>query len=160
MIVHACHCTDCQRVTGAPFAVNLWIEADHVVLKSGELKSVMLKGGESGKPCEVWHCSNCGSSLWSRYYASPGNCRWVRVGTLDNPASITPDVHIWTRSKLPFVVLPDDVPVFEQFYDVKEVWPSESLARLMANIEANPQQAAQGRLAAPGGGVGEQENGL
>jgi hypothetical protein len=136
MIVHACHCTDCQRVTGAPFAVNAWIEAENVVLKSGELKSVMLKGGESGKPCEVWHCSTCGTSLWSRYHASPGNCRWVRVGTLDDPASIAPDVHIWTRSKQPYVTLPEGVPAFEQFYEVKEVWPAESLGRLRANIEA------------------------
>ena len=137
MIVHACHCTDCQRVTGAPFAVNAWIEADNVVLKSGELKSVMLKGGESGKPCKLWHCSSCGTSLWSRYHAAPGNCRWVRVGTLDDPGSLVPDVHIWTRSKMPFVTLPADVPAFETFYDLKEVWPAESLGRLMANIEAH-----------------------
>ena len=95
------------------------------------------KGGESGEPCEIWVCESCGTSLWSRYHVSPGNCRWVRGGTLDDPTSITPDVHIWTRSKMPFVTLPDDVPVFATFYDLKEVWSAESLDRLRANIEAS-----------------------
>ncbi len=139
LIVQACHCTDCQRTTGTPFAVNIWTEAENVVLKSGELRSVLLKGGESGKPCEIWFCDACGTSLWSRYHVSPGDCRWVRAGTLDDPASITPDVHIWTRSKMPYVRLPEDVPVFEAFYDLKEVWPAEKLGRLRANIEAHAQ---------------------
>ncbi len=139
MITHACHCTDCQRGSGAPFAVNIWTEADNVNLLSGELRSVLLEGGASGKPCEVWFCDACGTALWSRYHVSPGDCRWVRGGTLDDPASITPDVHIWTRSKMPFVTLPDDVPVFEQFYDLKQVWSADSLGRLRANIEAHAQ---------------------
>lgn len=137
MIVHACHCTDCRRANGAPFAVNIWTEADNVVLQSGKLGSVMLEGGESGQPCEVWFCDACGTALWSRYHVSPGDCRWVRLGTLDDPTAFAPDVHVWTRSKLPFVTLPDDVPVFEQFYDIKAVWSAESLGRLRANIEAN-----------------------
>jgi hypothetical protein len=135
MIVHACHCTDCRRSTGGPFAVNIWIEADNVVLISGEPRSVMLKGGESGKPCEVWYCGECGTSLWSRYHVSPGNCRWVRAGTLDDPAATRPDVHVWTRSKLPWIELPDNVPSHQTFYDLKETWSAESLARLRANIE-------------------------
>ena len=145
MITHACHCTDCRRLTGAPFAVNLWIEADNVVLKSGELRSVMLKGGESGQPCEVWFCDACGTSLWSRYHVAPGNFRWVRGGALDDPSSFAPDVHVWTRSKMPFVTLPDDVPVYEQFYELKDVWTVESLGRLRANIEAHGKQSASDR---------------
>jgi hypothetical protein len=137
MMVHACHCTDCRRSSGAPFAVNIWTEAENVVPVAGEPQTVMLKGGESGQPCEVWFCGNCGTALWSRYHVSPGDCRWVRSGTLDEPASVTPDVHIWTRSKLPWVLLPDDVPAFEQFYDVREFWPVASLQRLRANIEAH-----------------------
>ncbi|MDJ0904704.1 MAG: GFA family protein [Woeseiaceae bacterium] len=139
LITHACHCTDCQRASGAPFAVNIWTEAENVVLQSGKLRSVLLEGGASGKPCEVWFCEVCGTALWSRYHVSPGDCRWVRGGTLDDPASIAPDVHIWTRSKMPFVTLPDDVPIFEQFYDLKEVWSADSLGRLRANIEAHAQ---------------------
>lgn len=135
MIVHACHCTDCRRLAGAPFAVNLWIEAGNVVLTSGELESVMLEGGESGQPCEAWRCAACGTPLWSRYYVAPGDFRWVRAGTLDDPAQFAPDVHVWTRSKMPWVDIPEDVPSFETFYELREFWPAESLGRLRANIE-------------------------
>ena len=135
MIVNACHCTDCRRSGGGPFTVNIWIEAENVVVTEGKPSTVMLPGGESGKPCEVWYCGDCGTSLWSRYHVSPGNCRWVRAGTLDDPAAVKPDVHIWTRSKLPWAELPADVPSFEEFYDLGEVWSVESLQRLRANIE-------------------------
>ena len=136
MIVHACHCTDCRRLGGAPYAVNIWTEADQVVTLAGDPQPVMLQGGESGRPCEVWRCDNCGTALWSRYHVSPGNCRWVRAGTLDDPAAFPPDVHIWTRSRLPWVAIPADVPCFETFYDLKSFWPAASLARLRANINA------------------------
>ncbi len=139
MFVQACHCTDCRRSSGAPFLVNIWIESENVVVVAGDPASVLLGGGESGKPCEVWYCSDCGTALWSRYHVSPGDCRWVRAGTLDDPARFTPDAHIWTRSKLAWVPLPEGVPVFEQFYDLKEVWPAASLQRLRANIEAAAQ---------------------
>ena len=56
--------------------------------------------------------------------------RFVRAGTLDDPASVAPDVHIFTRSKLPWVVLPVDVPSFNVYYDTKKLWPAESLERL------------------------------
>ena len=58
--------------------------------------------------------------------------RFVRVGTLDDPTSLTPDVHIFTRSKQPWVGLPPDVPAFEIFYDLPTLWPAESLARRKA----------------------------
>jgi hypothetical protein len=88
----------------------------------------------------VWFCGECGTTLWSRYHVSPGNCRWVRAGTLDDPAAVNPDVHIWTQSKMPWTVLPDDVPSFERFYDLKETWSTDSLARLRANIEMYGEQ--------------------
>ena len=43
-----------------------------------------------------------------------------------------PDVHIFTRSKLPWVVLPADVPAFEVYYDTKALWPAASLGRRRA----------------------------
>jgi len=53
----------------------------------------------------------------------------VRVSTLDRPHAIKPDVHIFTRSKVPWVQLPADVRAFDVYYDTKKEWPSESLAR-------------------------------
>lgn len=137
LIVNACHCTDCRRKSGAPYVVNIWIEAENVVATAGEPTSVMLAGGESGQACESWYCPGCGTTLWARYYAAPGNFRWVRAGTLDDPAPFAPDVHVWTRSKLPWVELPAGVPAFETFYRIGDVWPADSRARLRANIDSN-----------------------
>jgi hypothetical protein len=63
--------------------------------------------------------------------------RFVRAGTLDDPSSIEPDVHIYTRSKLPWVTLPDSVPAFEEYYDTKALWPAASLERLRATMKAS-----------------------
>jgi len=102
LIVHACHCRDCQRLTGSAFVINIWIEKKFV--KEGSApKSFKLTAG-SGKHHEVFFCDKCGTYLWSRYYASPGDTLLVRVGTLDNPGAVKPDVHIFTRSKLPGLI--------------------------------------------------------
>jgi hypothetical protein len=58
--------------------------------------------------------------------------RFVRGGTLDQPSAVAPDVHIFTRSKLPWIELPDTVPAFEVYYDSKALWPAASLERLEA----------------------------
>lgn len=132
LIVHACHCRECQRITGSAFVVNIWLEREFIELKSGELKSQRLPTG-SGKSQDVSFCGRCGAHVWSKYYASPGDTVMVRVGTLDDPGAVKPDVHIFTRSKLPWVVIPDGVPSFEAFYSLREVWRPESLARFEAN---------------------------
>ena len=93
----------------------------------------MLKAG-SGKPHEVYYCGNCNTRLWSKYHAAPGDTLLVRVGTLDRPEMVTPDVHIFTRSKLPWFELPANARAFEAFYKIPEVWPAASQERLRRNI--------------------------
>jgi len=132
LIVHACHCRNCQRLTGSAFVTNIWIEKKFVETVSGVPKSFKLSGG-SGNPHEVFFCDRCGTYLWSKYYAAPGDTVLLRVGTLDRPEAIKPDVHIFTRNKLPWLDLPKDVPAFESFYDLKEVWSAESRERLRRN---------------------------
>ena len=129
LIVHACHCRDCQRITGSAFVINLWIEKRFVEAQGGELKSHRLEGG-TGQPHEVFFCARCGTYLWSDYHGAPGASLFVRAGTLDNPDAVTPDVHIFTRSKLPWVILPKDARAFPTFYSIKEVWPAESRERV------------------------------
>lgn len=136
LIVHCCHCRDCQRVTGSAFVVNLWMERQHVELLRGEPKSHALKGG-SGAPHTVFFCGECGCYVWSKYHRSPGDTLLVRAGPLDDPSQFTPDLHIFTRSKQPWVRLPDGARSFEAFYNPAEVWPAESLARFRANVAAN-----------------------
>ena len=70
---------------------------------------------------------------------------FVRVGTLDEPAAAPPDVHIYTRSKLPWVVLPEGVPAFEEYYDSRALWPPESLARRKAALSAEPRPDSPAR---------------
>ena len=133
LIVHACHCRDCQKQTGSAFVLNLWIETAHVEADHSMPASVMLKGG-SGKPHQVFFCKDCGTRLWSRYHAAPGETVLLRAGTLDHPEAAPPDVHIFTRSKLPWLELPQGARTFQAFYDIPKVWPSESLERWRRNV--------------------------
>lgn len=132
LIVHACHCSWCQRETGTAFALNGWIEAKHVVLDSGETVDQTLPS-ESGTGQIVSRCADCQVVLWSVYGSGPV-FRFVRLGTLDDPGLFPPDVHIFTSTKLPWVQLPDDVPAFPEFYRRSEVWRPESLERRKAAL--------------------------
>lgn len=130
MIVHCCHCLDCQRQTGSGFVLNALIEADRVEVQSGEAVPSRMPT-DSGRPHDVFRCTTCGTAVWSEY-GGRSTTRFVRVGTLDRPSALVPDVHIYTRSKLPWVRLPEGVPAFEAYYDAKAVWPAESLERRRA----------------------------
>ncbi|HKT16851.1 MAG TPA: hypothetical protein VJR47_02335, partial [Stellaceae bacterium] len=72
--------------------------------------------------------------LWSRYHRAPGDTLFVRAGTLDDPAALAPDVHIFTRSKLPWIELPKESPAFAAMYKLAELWPAESQERLRRNV--------------------------
>jgi hypothetical protein len=132
LIVHACHCRDCQRITGSAFVINLWMESEAVVAEGLKPASYTLAGG-TGKPHEVFFCPRCGVYLWSLYHGAPGDFRFVRAGTLDDARSITPDVHIFTRSKAHWLELPEGARAYKAFYPMAKVWSAESLARLQQN---------------------------
>jgi len=131
MFVHCCHCTSCQTETGSAFVLNALIESDRVETIAGAPEPVMTPS-ESGRGQNVWRCPECRVALWSNYGGATDIVRFVRVGTLDDPGALPPDVHIYTRSKLPWVILPDGTPAFEAYYDSKALWPAESLARRKA----------------------------
>ena len=128
LFVHCCHCRWCQRETGSSFALNAMIEADRVVLLTGE-PEVVITPSNSGKGQKITRCPSCHVALWSSYAGSGDKFRFVRVGTLDAPDRLPPDVHIFTESKQPWVVLPEGTPAVEVFYKREEIWPAESLAR-------------------------------
>lgn len=132
MFVHCCHCRDCQCQTGSAFVLNALIEADRVVVLKGEVHGVPVPT-DSGRPHEISRCPQCEVALWS-VYGGRAALRFVRVGTLDRPSTLAPDVHIYTRSKQPWVALPAGVPAFEAYYDSKALWPPESLARRKAAL--------------------------
>jgi len=130
MFIHCCHCLDCQRQTGSAFVLNAIIEADRIELDAGEPKPVTVPT-DSGRPHDIYRCPGCQTAMWSDYGRRP-NYRFVRIGTLDDPAALPPDVHIFTRSKQPWVSLPPGARAFEVFYELEQEWPAESLARRRA----------------------------
>ena len=126
MFVHCCHCRDCQRQTGSAFVINALIEADRVDVQ-GDTEGVVVPT-DSGRPHTIHRCPACRIALWSEYGGRPA-IRFMRVGTLDDPTALTPDVHIYARTKLPWVRLAEDARVFDVYYDSKKEWPAASLER-------------------------------
>jgi hypothetical protein len=131
LFVHCCHCRWCQRETGSAFAVNAFIEAERVQLLSGDVELV-LTPSLSGKGQKIWRCPRCRIALWSNYAGGGDAVRFVRVGTLDEPDRLPPDIHIFTSSKQPWVMLPPDTPAVPEFYKAAERWPKETLERWAA----------------------------
>ena len=132
MFVHCCHCTWCQRESGAAFALNALIERDRVELLSGEPVLVPTPSA-SGDGQKFYRCPSCQIALWSHYAMATGDkIAFVRVGTLDAPHSLKPDVHIFTQTKQPWLELGSDIPVFPVYYNRDDVWPTKSLERYNA----------------------------
>ena len=131
LIVHCCHCRWCQRETGASFALNALIEADRVVLSSGE-PEIVDTPSESGVGQRISSCPSCRIALWSNYGGAGDKVRFVRVGTLDEPDRLPPDIHIYTASKQPWVLLDPRVPAVAAYYDVEQHWRPSSLDRRRA----------------------------
>ena len=128
LFVHCCHCRWCQRETGASFALNAMIEADRVVLLAGE-PEVVATPSNSGRGQKICRCPSCRIAVWSNYAGAGDAIRFVRVGTLDDPDRLPPDIHIFTSSKQPWVVLPPGVPAVPEYYNRDEYWPQASLER-------------------------------
>ena len=135
LFIHCCHCLNCQRQTGSAFVINLLIEADRVELLRGEPKPVEAPRDDGSKQL-IFRCPTCQVAVFSEY--GRPEVRFVRGGTLDQPLAVAPDVHIFTRSKLPWIELPDTVPAFEVYYDSKALWPAASLERLEAVMSRAP----------------------
>ena len=131
LIVHACHCRWCQRETGTAFALNALYEADRVTQLGGEPDMVPTPS-LSGKGQRIARCPSCRVSIWSNYPQAGPAVRFVRVGTLDEPDRLPPDIHIFTSSKQPWLVLPPDAKAVAEFYDLKSTWRTESLERRRA----------------------------
>ncbi|MBB35287.1 MAG: aldehyde-activating protein [Hirschia sp.] len=130
MFVHCCHCTWCQRESGSAFALNALIEMDNVTLQGEEAPFLVETPSASGRGQKIHRCANCQVALWSHY--SHPHVAFIRVGTLDDKSTITPDVHIYTTTKLDWVTLPEGARSFDGFYNPKEEWPPECQARWKA----------------------------
>ena len=128
LFVHCCHCRWCQRETGTAFALNALIETDRVQLLEGGV-DVLDTPSNSGKGPKISRCPKCHVAVWSSYAGGGTAFRFVRVGTLDDPERMPPDIHIFTASKQSWVVLPPGAPAVAEYYKASEHWPRESLER-------------------------------
>lgn len=131
LFVHCCHCRWCQRETGSAFALNAMIESESVELTHGATEKIWTPS-ESGRGQQIVRCRVCRIALWSYYGGSGDKVKFLRVGTLDDPDLLPPDVHIYTASKQPWVALDPRTPSFEAYYDWKSLWPAESQERRRA----------------------------
>ncbi|HEX7638666.1 MAG TPA: GFA family protein [Burkholderiaceae bacterium] len=131
LFVHCCHCRWCQRETGSAFAINALIERDRVELLAGEPELVHTPSA-SGIGQRIARCPACRLAVWSHYGGAGERIAFVRVGTLDDPDACPPDIHIFTSTKQPWVLLPPDVPAVPEYYRASERWPAESIARRAA----------------------------
>lgn len=148
MFVHCCHCRWCQRESGGAFALNAIYESDRVTTLGAD-PEIVDTPSESGRGQKVARCPKCRVAVWSHYAGSGEAIRFVRVGTMDEPDLLPPDVHIFTASKQPWVVLAQGTPAFAQYYDREALWPAQSLARREALL---PPRASLPPAAAPSPG--------
>ena len=144
LFVHCCHCRWCQRESGASFALNAMIEADRVA-QLGTEPEIIDTPSNSGKGQRIARCQKCRIAVWSNYAGAGPVIRFVRVGTLDSPDSLPPDIHIFTASKQPWLELPAGVPSVKEYYERESYWPSDSLARRLAILPKIEAYKATGR---------------
>ena len=140
LFVHCCHCRWCQRESGSAFALNAMIEGDRVTLLAGE-PEIVDTPTQSRKGQQIARCPRCRIALWSHYAGAGPSICFVRVGTLDDPDSLPPDIHIFIDSKQPWVILPPDVPSVPEYYSRSQYWPADSLTRreaALAKLSAGP----------------------
>ena len=129
LFIHCCHCLNCQRQTGSAFVINLMIEASRVEMVAGAPQPIEVPR-DDGSTQRIFRCPTCQVAVFSEY--GRPEVRYVRAGTLDSPSEVRPDVHIFTRSKVRWITIPESVPAFEVYYETKELWPAASLERLGA----------------------------
>lgn len=143
LFVHCCHCRWCQRETGASFALNAMIEADRVT-EYGQALELVETPSESGSGQLIARCPTCKVAIWSNYATAKSSIKFIRVGTLDNPDLLGPDIHIFTDSKQPWVVLPQGAAAVAKYYARESYWPPESLARRKMHLDANRAKRSSG----------------
>lgn len=144
LFVHCCHCRWCQRESGSAFALNAMIETDRVV-SLGTAPELVDTPSDSGLGQRIARCPRCRVAVWSHYAGSGPVVSFVRVGTLDDPDLLPPDIHIFTASRQPWLSLPEGTPAVPEYYDRDAHWPASSLARREAILPAIlAYQAARG----------------
>jgi hypothetical protein len=138
LFCYACHCTSCQKSTGSAFALHLSIESYNISIISRSkpsLVSLSPNHSPSTKTSQRALCPHCGTVFWSHDNPWGYAVSDVRIGTLDFPGIMEPDVHSFVGSKLGWVGLPPGAKTAVGHYEYEALWPKSSLRRLEACLE-------------------------
>jgi hypothetical protein len=130
IITHCCHCSLCQRSSGAAFGMVAMIETEHVALLAGRTQA--YQGARSHKQIQ---CPDCRCTLWVHRPDLGDALALVRVGMLDEGARLAPEAHYFTKSKQPWIALPPGIPAFEEVGDPGKAGARE---RIMAALAKAP----------------------
>jgi len=110
--IQICHCSQCRKAQGTPFATNLPVNEAAFRLLQGKN---LLKSFESSPGKQRVFCSHCGSPIYSQKDTVPGVLR-VRAGLLDEPVAAALAVHFHTASRCSWWEIRDELPQFEGAY--------------------------------------------
>ncbi len=104
LTLYACHCTDCQRQTGASFALSMIVRREALQTVRGRPEHYSVEMAD-GRLQQSHFCGRCSTRLWG-----PSRVAGLAVlepGTLDDTSWLRPIGHIWTRSAQPWVPIPE-----------------------------------------------------
>ncbi|KAF2818613.1 hypothetical protein CC86DRAFT_154523 [Ophiobolus disseminans] len=130
LFVYACHCPDCQKNTGSAFALFLNIETHCIEIQTPTTPVLVTQPKRPGLVYACYACPECKTELWSANTPLGQVIADVRVGTLDFPGLMEPDVHSFVESKMGWLVLPQGARTVTRDFRFREVWPKSSLRRL------------------------------
>lgn len=102
--VVVCHCTECRKQSASAFGLSLPVARDGFRLTEG-VPSFWSRRGGSGSEIRSALCPDCGSRLWDEPQDAP-DIVVLKGGSLDEPPDLSNAIHIWTRSRLPGVIIP------------------------------------------------------
>lgn len=125
---YVCHCSDCQRRTGSAFSTALVVPTEGLTVVKGA-PSPYYASLSGGRTKSGQHCAQCSTRLWGTIQMEP-TIRVLQPGTLDDPRQFRPVAHVWTRSVLPWVVIPEGTPTFREnasFAEVRALWRPKSV---------------------------------
>jgi len=105
-----CHCNTCKKITGGAFETIAVTAENNFEITVGQDNLTIYQISENTKK---HFCRTCGTPIFNLHKKYPGNCM-IQVGSLDEPALVTPAINIFCESMLPWVKGIADLKCFEK----------------------------------------------
>ena len=103
--LYICHCRECQKQSVSAFGMSVEVPRAGFRVTQGEPKP-WIRDTDSGRKLRCFFCPDCGSRLW--HESAPDSAFFtIKGGSLDQPIDAAKAIHIWTRRKLPGIVIPE-----------------------------------------------------